>query len=235
VNGAIRIMGLGPNGQAKNVKASSRRKDHTQRAQAAAPRGIVLRNLVVRGDGRIPVYFAPGVTNSKLLDSRIVGQSVSSGVYLDAESAENEISGNVFAVKTPRELLSIDGSAKNLVTRNMFNNSNQGGVYVYRNCGEGGAARHQKPRFNRISDNTFRYSGSSKARPTIWLSFSSTLRSVVLCPQDRGIRFGSGADDRNFARKNTVANNTFIGSPISEVIRDNDRDNRLADNRLVRK
>lgn len=234
VNGAIRILGLGPNGQAKRVTQSSRNAKHTEIAQAAAPRGIVLKDLTVRGDGRIPVYFAPGVTHSKLLNSRITGTSVSSGVYLDAESAHNTIRGNVFSVRTPREVISIDGSARNVVENNRFELSDQGGIYVYRNCGEGGAARHQEPMFNLISGNTFFYKGSRSARPTIWLSFSNIQRKVFLCPLDRAIPYCSGADDRNFANRNTVNGNTFVNSPTEEVIRDQGLHNKIRRNRRVR-
>ena len=138
VNGAIRILGLGQNGQAKNVKASSRRANHTEFAQVSAPSGIVLKNLTVRGDGRIPVYFSPGVTFSKLLNSRIMGRSVSSGLYLDAESAHNTIRGNVFTVKTPREIISIDGSAHNTIQDNKIQFSEHGIVQVMVYINNGG-------------------------------------------------------------------------------------------------
>ena len=229
VNGAIRIQGLGPHGQAGKVKASSRTADHTSHAQSVAPSNVVLRNLRITGDGRIPVYFSPGVTRSKLLNSRVGGTSASSGVYLDAESAGNEIRGNVFSVRGPREILSIDGSARNVVSGNVFDGANTGGVYVYRNCGEGGTARHQKPEFNEISGNTFRYSGS-RARPTIWLGYSSLERNLFLCPQDRGIGFGSGVDDRDFADRNTVTGNTFVGGSPARLIRDDGANNRIGNN-----
>ena len=233
VNGAIRIMGLGQNGQAKNVKISSWRSNHTEFAQASAPRGITLRNLTVRGDGRIPVYFAPGVTHSKLVDSRIIGRSVSSGLYLDAESAHNVIRGNVFAVKTPREVISVDGEAHNIIENNRVRYADLGGVYVYRNCGEGGAARHQKPRFNQILRNTFSYEGTRSARPTIWLAFSSIARQVFLCPLDRAIPLGSGVDDRDFANNNKVIGNVFVRAPTDEVVRDAGKNNTVLNNRRI--
>ena len=235
VNGAIRLSGLGPNGQAKNVRASSQSAHHTRIAQDAAPSNIVLKNLVVVGDGRIPVYFAPGVTNSKLINSTIVGSSKSSGLYLDAETAANTIRGNVFDVLTPREILSIDGSAHNVVAENRFHASDSGGVYVYRNCGEGGAARHQKPMFNQIKNNRFLYNGNQPPRPTIWLSYKSIGRTVLFCPQDRKIPYGSGKDDRNFADQNVVSGNIFVNSPISAVIRDGGTKNRILSNQRVRK
>ncbi|MGI9393242.1 MAG: hypothetical protein ACR2OY_01215 [Boseongicola sp.] len=235
VNGAIRLSGLGPNGQAKNVRASSRSANHTRVAQDSAPKNILLKNLFVVADGRIPVYFAPGVTNSKLIDSTIVGTSKSSGLYLDAETASNTIQGNVFDVRTPREILSIDGSAHNVVANNRFQASDSGGVYVYRNCGEGGAARHQKPMFNQIKNNRFLYNGSQPPRPTIWLSYKSIGRTVLFCPQDRKIPYGSGIDDQNFADQNIVSGNAFVNSPISAVIRNGGTENRVFSNHRVRK
>ena len=233
VNGAIRIMGLGPNGQAKGVARSSRRSNHTRFAQASAPTGIILRNLTITGDGRVPVYFAPGVTHSRLVDSTVRGTSISSGIYLDAESAYNTIAGNIFDVSSPREILSIDGSAHNIVVDKLFHTSNLGGIYIYRNCGEGGSARHQKPRFNEIRNNRFLYTATQATRPTIWLSYKSIGRTLFLCPQDRDIGFGSGIDNSNFADSNTVAGNMFVNSPTVNVIRNGGAKNRIFDNRRL--
>ncbi len=235
VNGGIRVFGLGLNGQDDQVKQSSRSKHHTRRAQKIAPTRITLSRLSIRGQGRIPVYFSPGVTKSVLSKSLIYGRSVSSGVYLDAESANNTVSDNVFRVATTREILSIDGSANNLIQGNVFHSSDLGGVYVYRNCGEGGAARHQKPMFNTISNNTFHYDGLLISRPTIWVSFKNLPRLIFNCPMDRSIPFGSGADDRNFADRNTVTYNKFIASSGKSFVRDDGRENLVQFNKRVRK
>jgi len=45
IRGSIRIYGLGVNGEAAKVRESSRREGHTARAQAAAPRAILLEEL----------------------------------------------------------------------------------------------------------------------------------------------------------------------------------------------
>lgn len=232
VIGAIRLYGLGRNGQ--EVRDSSRLAEHTARAQAAAPRGVVLRNLDIRGTGRVPVYFAPGVTESTLEGSAITGTSNSSVVYLDAESAGNTIRGNVFRVRTPREILSVDGSARNTIEANTFHHADRGGVFVYRNCGEGGAARHQEPRGNVIRGNRFLYDGRMLSRPTIWLSFKTVWRRAFYCPLDRSIPYGSGADNRNFARDNIVTGNVFETTRRAWPVRDWGRDNVVFGNASIR-
>ena len=86
INGSIRIAGLGFNGEAPGVNASSKELGHTARAQAAAPSQISLYGLTITGKGRIPLYIAPGVTKVSLVDSTINGHSISVALYLDAES-----------------------------------------------------------------------------------------------------------------------------------------------------
>ena len=47
IRGSIRIYGLGVNGEAPKVRESSHREGHTARAQAAAPRAILLEDLQI--------------------------------------------------------------------------------------------------------------------------------------------------------------------------------------------
>ena len=64
--GSIRIMGMGRNGEALTVRESSVKLGHTERAQAAAPTSIVISNVEIEADYRIPLYVAPGVTGRYL-------------------------------------------------------------------------------------------------------------------------------------------------------------------------
>lgn len=96
LRGSIRIAGLGRNGEAPGVRESSLREGHTERAQAAAPREIVLQNLQIEADHRIPLYLGPGVTRVTVKDCTFRGWSVSTVVYLDAESADNTIENCTF-------------------------------------------------------------------------------------------------------------------------------------------
>ena len=223
LRGSIRIMGLGRNGQAAPVRSSSHRKGHTERAQAAAPRRITLENLFLEANHRIPLYVAPGVTEVTVRNCTFAGWSVATAIYLCAESAGNAITGNTFTTEVNREVIAVDGSARNRIEGNRFAWIPFGGVYLYRNCGEGGTVRHQSPRENLISGNTF-LACPRWGNYAVWLG-SRGLWSPY-CGQDAGHGFGSSADDRSFANDNTVSANSFP-EHCSRKIRDDGKNNRI--------
>jgi parallel beta-helix repeat protein len=206
INGSIRTIGLGHNGEAPGVKASSTTLGHTARAQAAAPKNTVLYKVTITGHGRIPLYLGPGTTRLTMSDSTIKGRSDSVALYLDAESAFNIFRGNTFALtSSSREVIALDGSANNQILSNTISASN-GGIYLYRNCGEGGTVRHQPPQNNFIAGNTIDNTGGYG----IWLGSRNGGR--FYCNDDKGFPFGSSKDDGDFANDNTVRGNTFTNS-----------------------
>ncbi|EUC00529.1 hypothetical protein PMI07_003815 [Rhizobium sp. CF080] len=228
IRGGIRIRGLGANGEAENVRRSSLEAGHTQRAQAAAPSGITLSNITLEANGRIPLYAAPGVTGMTIENSRITGTSASTAIYLDAESAGNRIIGNTFTISTAkREMIAVDGSADNRIENNVFDNPVTGGIFLYRNCGEGGTIRHQAPERNLITGNTFRYRNFWGARPAVWLGSRQGARSY--CFSSPGHPFGSSLSPLDFARHNTVTGNHLAGG-APELILDHDRENIVSGN-----
>ncbi len=224
LRGSIRIMGLGRNGEAEAVRASSVRPGHTERAQMAAPTGITLEDLHIKADYRIPLYLAPGVTGVTVRNCTFTGRSISTAVYLCAESANNKITGNVFDCSTGREIIAVDGSANNTIANNQFLRFPFGGIYLYRNCGEGGTVRHQTPERNNITNNDFAAGTTRWGSYAIWLG--SRRGWGVYCGQDGGHPFGSSADNRDHANDNMVAGNVFVaGTP--RTIRNDGRGNRI--------
>jgi len=231
LNGAIRIVGLGLNGESKAVKESSFKAGHTERAQAASPTNVILYGLTINGQGRIPVYIGPGVTKATLVDSRITGKSDSVALYLDAESGYNIIRNNTFNVDGKftlrqfriREVIAVDGSAHNQIIGNVIKNADNGGIYLYRNCGEGGTVRHQAPQFNFIAGNTIDVTNIGPLNYGIWLGSRGGNR--LYCNEDKGYPFGSSKDNNDFADYNTVKNNVFIG--LSNQIKDSGSNNTM--------
>lgn len=209
LRGAIRLVGLGRNGEAEAVRLSSRNPDHSLRARQAAPHGVVLEDLDLEAVGPIPIYAGPGTVGLQLRDSRLWGESRSVAVYLDAESRDAVISGNRFDLGTTRELIAIDGSAANHIHDNHFGSRGRGGIFLYRNCGEGGTVRHQAPVDNQISGNTFSAVGGP---PSIWLGSRNGRRPY--CRQDAGLPFGSSSDDRDHADRNRVVGN--VGARVQD-------------------
>ncbi len=204
VHGAIRIWGMGAGGRIDDLRTSSRTPGHTAAAQGAAPSHIALTNLTFAATGSIPLYVGPGVTAVTVEGGRFSGRSDSTAVYLDAESADNSLRNLTFAIRTPREIIAVDGSARNTITGNRFALGGQGGIFLYRNCGEDGVIRHQTPSDNIITDNVF--SGASAFRPrTVVVGAREGGRRY--CADDRGWPFGSSLDDGDHATGNMVARN----------------------------
>ena len=207
INGSIRTIGLGHNGEAPGVKASSTKAGHTERAQATAPKNTVLYAVTITGHGRIPLYLGPGTTNFTMYDSTIKSRSDSVALYLDAESGFNIIRNNTFDIAgASREIIAVDGSANNQILTNTIEQAPNGGIYLYRNCGEGGTVRHQAPQNNLIAGNTINNTGGYG----IWLGSRNGGR--LYCNEDKGFSFGSSIDDGDFADNNTVRDNTFTSS-----------------------
>jgi hypothetical protein len=230
LKGSIRVYGLGMNGEAEKVKESSHSLGHTERAQKLAPSNILISNLTIEGVQRIPVYLAPGVNRVTIENNNFIGNTDSTAIYLDAESSYNIIRNNTFNVEGNftfrqfriREVIAIDGSAYNTIIENKFEKAVGGGIYLYRNCGEGGTVRHQTPQHNLISNNDFNLSGLHWGNYGIWLGARNGNRSY--CDDDSGYPFGSSIDNRDFADNNVVSNNKFFGS--DKTIR-NDGNNNL--------
>ena len=204
IHGAVRIWGMGADGRYDDLRASSRNAEHTATTQGAAPSHIELDRVTIVGTGSIPLYVGPGVTLLRLTNSTLTGRSDATALYLDAESADNRIENNTFAVATGREMIAVDGSARNRVTGNRFVLGGRGGVFLYRNCGERGVIRHQTPSDNQITDNGF--AGAARLRPQLVVVGAREGRRSY-CNADRGYPWGSSADDGDRATNNVVARN----------------------------
>ena len=218
ITGSIRTIGLGRNGESEGVKKSSHKDGHTERAQDAAPKDVILDNLTITGVGRIPIYLGPGTTNVEIKNTHIKGETNSTVIYLDAESADNYIHDNKFDVKgnwtarqfRVREVIAVDGSANNIISSNKFENVPGGGIYLYRNCGEGGTVRHQKPKNNYIVDNEFDLTNLSLGNYGIFLGAREGKR--FYCDEDKGYPYGSSVSDLDHANGNILKDNKFSGS-----------------------
>lgn len=227
IYGSVHIMGLGANAEADEVRQSSLNRNHTQFAQSVAPTSIVLDKVTIIAAGPEALYIAPGVTHVTLSHSVIGGTVKTHAVYMDAESAHNSIVDTRFETRNGhREMMAIDGSANNLIQGNSFINADHGGIYVFRNCGEGGTIRHQEPRYNRFLNNRFDYDKGTSPYPAIWLGAHEPFMSLY-CYDDPPAPFGSGANNGNFADNNIVTN-TVIDDGTASLIRDNGAHNQIS-------
>jgi parallel beta-helix repeat protein len=227
LKGSIRVYGLGLNGEAEKVKESSHKEGHTERAQKVAPSNVLISNLTVEGVQRVPIYLAPGVTKVTIENTNFIGKSDSTVIYLDAESSHNTIRKNTFNVENNkfkyREVIAVDGSAHNTITGNKFEKVFNGGIYLYRNCGEGGTVRHQSPQYNIIEKNQFNLSKMGPGEYGIWLGSRNGGKNY--CSADNGFNFGSSIDNRDFADNNIVRDNKFSGSDPKVFIKNSGKNN----------
>lgn len=226
--GSIRVSGMAINGEAPALRDSSRAPGHTERAQNAAPRGILLENLSIHTPGNIPLYVSPGVTRLTLRNSTITGRTRGVAIYLDTESAGNTISGNTIEAELGREAIAVDGSAYNRISNNIIRTTSTrrpGGIFLYRNCGQGGTIRHQTPHSNAIVDNEF------FVAPAIWVASRNGNRSY--CGADGGYPFGSSASNLDHAQNTVILGNHFVAAENRDILRINDGPTLVQENRVV--
>lgn len=231
--GSIRVWGMGRNGEDWNIKESSKRERsrasaylHIKRLRDNAPKNIVFTHVSITGVGRNPLYFSPGVTYSKLINSEMKGVSNKVAIYLDAESAYNTIKNNKIHVKTKKDkwgkiplvknrgwpLIAIDASTGNSIINNHFSSLNNGGIYLYRNCGEGGTIRHTTPSRNLIINNVFYYRKYKGLKPAIYIgsrNYGFKENTFGHCDKDEGKPYGSSTSDKDYARYNIILQNQF--------------------------
>lgn len=228
--GSVRVWGMGTNGEAEDVRESSKREltasmNHRNRLRNNAPKHIVFDHVTITGLGRNPFYLSPGVTYTELINSEVKGKSDKVGIYLDAESAYNTIKNNSIHVETPEDgwgkvpgvtdrgwpVMAIDASTGNKIMNNRFSSLNNGGIYLYRNCGEGGTIRHTTPSENLIINNIFYYNKYKGGKPAVYLSSRDYGLKERLghCNDDDGRPYGSSASEKDFAKYNVVMQNQF--------------------------
>jgi hypothetical protein len=219
IMGSTRVYGLGVNGEAPLVRESSRREGHTERAQEAAPSGIHIVGNQITANVASPIYLGPGVTDTTIESNNIKGESNSVSIYLDAESAGNKIVKNRFGVQSKsREVIAVDGSRLNTISGNYMSGLTFGGIFIYRNCGEGGTVRHQQPTHNAIINNFFYYdkATNANARPAVHLASRNGNRRY--CGDDNGFPWGSSQSNLDFANRNLVVDNQIRKLSASSVI-----------------
>ena len=206
INGNLRVWGLGRD-DIEALRASSRTAGHTATVQASAPTGLALDDVTFVATGSIPLYVGPGVTGVRMTGGGFRGRSVSTAVYLDAESARAVIRNVAFDIRTGREQIAVDGSANNRIESNTFSLRGRGGVFLYRNCGEDSVIRHQTPSGNRITANRFDGAAWFTPRPVVVGSREGRRR---YCGDDAGYQFGSSADNGDRAAGNVVSDNITL-------------------------
>jgi hypothetical protein len=201
IEGDVRVWGLVRSLNPGTLRERSYEDGYVDYVRANAPTNVLLEDVTIVGSGTIPLYVAPGVTFTTIRRVTIEGSSVSTMVYLDAESHGTTIEDSTIdATDAGREAIAIDSSDSNVIRRTTIHHSH-GGIYLYRNCGEGGTSRITTPSENEITDNTFDGDG----RVAVWLGSRDGMRCY--CGEDAEGSYGSAKSDMDHARFNTVTGN----------------------------
>jgi parallel beta-helix repeat protein len=208
----------------------SRDPNFPQILEAMSPRGITLNNIEFQPTGGIPLYLHPGTHNIKVTNCLFTGSANSVAIYLDQETHNNEIANTTFSMDyTKRELIAIDGSSHNIIRDCQFYNTEAGGIFLYRNCGERGVIRHRKPQHNMIIRNMFVCDDNNFfSEPMIWLGSREGNRCY--CFKDPDYPFGSSLDNGDFAYDNIIDKNVFINGYPKNKIRINRGNNMISGN-----
>ncbi|MEJ7584488.1 MAG: right-handed parallel beta-helix repeat-containing protein [Acidimicrobiales bacterium] len=97
--------------------------------------GVTVRDMDIAGSGGVGIYLEAGS-----MGSRVVGNHIHHNGYAGTgpEGATFDLGGGVVVryLSTGREGLAIDGSRRNRILDNRFDNNANGAMLVYKNCGE---------------------------------------------------------------------------------------------------
>lgn len=207
VLGDIRIWGIARNGEEPKLYDLSRKPDYVHTIRQSAPTGTIIEDSTIRSTKMIPIYVGPGSTFTTIRNVKITGTSASVMIYLGAESHHTLIEDSIIdSANGSREAIAIDASDYNIIQNNVINHT-KGGIYMYRNCGEGGTIRHTTPSYNTIELNKINGDGVA-----IWIGSREGGRCY--CEADKGFDFGSSGSDMDHARFNVVRNNKLVNGTI---------------------
>lgn len=232
--GNIRVVGVPNNNKPGVFQDSSRLAGHSERIQSSAPSHISFVSMDITSSNGTSLYIQPGSTFITLKNSILRGSVSGVAVYLDAESANNTIQNNNFMVDTThdfdisniagslssREIIAIDSSSYNKIIGNRFSELDEGGIYLYRNCGEGGIIRHQTPNHNQIINNIFYYNKYNGDKPAIFVSSRDGTATGVrfYCDDDKGYPYGSSVNNGDFATNTVIMENRIYKfDPMSMI------------------
>ena len=215
IRGSVSLLGI--------TGVESTTPGYATLARNNAPRSIVFDGVTITGvrcneaqaGGAqcVPLYLFSGVNQFQLLNSTINGTSGGPNIYLDDLSFRNTIRNNRIEASNQRdgkarEVLAIDGSSENLIVNNFFSSLEDGGIYLYRNCGEDNSPRLGRPTDNVIINNVFFYDKYDGDNPSIFVAERNGRDTKKTdCPD-------------NFfdqARGNAVMQNQVFKLPVSDV------------------
>ncbi|MDI9221132.1 right-handed parallel beta-helix repeat-containing protein [Pantoea sp. EA-12] len=200
------------------VRVTSGEKDFINAGNHAekyrvSPKKVKINNVYVRNIGRVGVYFDDYVSQSELVNSRIINTG-GPALYLEHSSKENVIENNVFSrdnvdlFKRRVPAVAIDSSADNVIRYNVFNWSGDG-VYLYKNCGEHYSSGKSVIRWQHADNNLIEQNTFQGGKIAIWIASRQSKNLAKWDCGDKSMR-GEGVYYPDFANHNYILKNKII-------------------------
>ncbi|MFV0316844.1 MAG: right-handed parallel beta-helix repeat-containing protein [Microthrixaceae bacterium] len=194
---------------------------------------ILLEDNHFSGSRGVGVYVDAYVEDVTIRDSTIDGAG-STGIYLETGSRRNLVEGNsiinngyiengpggqrrvfsginIWFWGVGREGLAIDGSYENVVRNNAFFNNSNGGLFLYKNCGEYPTNDRYFPRRFHSDDNLIEANTFVGGRNGVWVASRMAENTLPMeCSDEAYVDEGLTRIVPDYAADNIVRENRFV-------------------------
>lgn len=216
--------------QGKNIEALE------NKLRTLSPKNIRIENNQIIDSHKSGIFLQRYITHVTANNNVIQGAG-DIGIYLESGSQKNTISNSTFSRNggtfynirkrmrklrfRKREAIAIDSSAYNTITGNTFINNAGGAIFMYKNCYERHQEPRQLPRYQGSHFNTITYNTFSNERKGIWIaSRQSRNLANFNCGDHLLATRNTEKYYEDFAKNNTITNNTFNSTDIPIIIED---------------
>ncbi len=214
-------------GRTQTYAAAALQRGSREPDPAAYARKVTLRQVTVRRSGGVGIYVLAYSRDTAILDSTIEENS-NAGIYLSHHTSgtriadsrligngKGETSGIPDALRGFREAIAVDSAAGNVIENNRLIGNQAGGIFLYRNCGEGSmdpARVRERPASAR---NIIRGNTIERGRTGIWVASRQDARIACTMALDpaQGVFMDAAPD-------NQVIDNRISGVAVGIQVAD---------------
>ena len=210
--------------------------------RASSPKNVQVLNTKILNSHKHGIYLQRYITNMSFINGEIQN-SGNSAIYLESGTQNHTIKNSYFykngytnyklakrmrMPKLPtgeREAIAVDSSANNKIIGNTFKNNGKGGIFLYKNCYEKHSSVGQMPRVQHSNNNRIEGNSFINERYGVWVAsrqskeLSGFKCGDPLMHKSSGL-FGTQKYYQDYAKNNTVVNNSFKDVVYGIVIED---------------
>lgn len=185
---------------------------------------VTLRGIEITGAGSVGVYLEAGSKGNTVEKSYIHGNGFSAET--DPAGVPFDLNGQTFMYQgTGREGIAIDGSRDNVIRGNAIVGNSAGGIFLYKNCGEFAT---QKPnghwvRYYGADGNLIQQNLIVAEHNGVWAGSRMAENQIFMdCSDPAYVKNSLTAYHRDYAKANTIRQNTFSGVEVGIRVEDDD-------------